>query len=149
VFLCDLPALVDFSFCHNIYSLELMYLSGLRNCLGVANIHYLHIERCDGLISTEGLGKVTGKCILKNCWSLSTLQDLTNIPKVEIYSCNSVDDYSGLGDHELLLIRECPYFAELLTEYRNEQKHKELFSTIHHLFWCPTGDYSVEAQQIW
>jgi hypothetical protein len=60
VHLQDLPAITNFSFCQNIFSLELTDLSGLRNCQGIGNIHHLTIDGGDTFYTTKGLGKVTG-----------------------------------------------------------------------------------------
>jgi hypothetical protein len=143
--LFHLHALRDFSFCQNIYSLELSSLSGLRNCRGIGNIHRLTIVECNNLMSTEGLGKVTGSCILNNCPSLQFLNDLKDIPNAEIYSCSGVSDLNGLGNLESLLFNNCPIFETFLEEYRKEQKHKKIFSTIQHLY-----RYTPQTpQQIW
>jgi hypothetical protein len=131
--LSELQTLNEFSFCQNIYSLELVKLSLLESCQGIGNIHNLTIQWCYKFTSTEGLGKVTGRLVLKDCCSLQILKDLKNIPKVEIQTCYQVSDFSGLGNHEFLLVRYCPNFKILLEEYRNEQMHQDIFSTISNL----------------
>jgi hypothetical protein len=130
VCLSELQTLNEFSFCQKIYSLELVRLSLLKNCQGIGNIHNLTIQWCGKLTSTEGLGKVTGRLVLKDSCSLQILKDLKNIPKVEIQKCNEVSDFTGLGNHESLLVRGCRNFTIFFEEYRNEQKHQDIFSTI-------------------
>jgi hypothetical protein len=143
----DLPALTNFYFCQNIFSLELVDLSGLRNCQGIGNIHHLTIEGGYALYTTEGLGKVTGSCILKYCTFLQSFKDLKNIPTMEIRGCTSVNSITELGNHDSLLFESCPRFEKFLGEYQIENKHNELFSTIHHLF---RYDFPYHAKhQIW
>jgi hypothetical protein len=89
---------------------------------------------------------VTEMCVLMYCSSLTTLRDLKNIPKVEIHSCGAACDFSGLGNHESLLFRNCPILSKFVDEYLNEQRHKEIFSTIRHMYYSADCE---NTQQIW
>jgi hypothetical protein len=135
VVLGDLPALTDFIFCRNIYSLELTNLSGLKTCHGIGNIHELTIESCKSLISTVGIGRITGKLILTTCQSVTKLTGLNAIPKVSVVSCYDLLDFSGLGNHELVEIKACSHFKKFLEEYQTNQQHKELFSSTRQLIF--------------
>jgi hypothetical protein len=120
--LSDLPSVNDFSFCQSFFSLKLSNLPGLKNCRGIGNIHYLTIADCKNMISTDGLGKVTGKCVLTYYPSLQFLIDLKDIPSVEFYSCSAVSNLNGLGNHESLLFKNCLIFETFLV--KNIERNK-------------------------
>jgi hypothetical protein len=99
----------------------------------VGNIHHLEIHYCASLITTKGLGSITGSFFLGNCGSLTSLHGLQNIPEVSISSCLNIVDFSGLGHHKKLTVRWNSVFEEMLEEFQNEKKHSELFGSIEHL----------------
>jgi hypothetical protein len=124
------PALSNFSFCQNIYSLKLVGLSWLDNCQGIGNIHSLTIEHCPFITTTAGLGIVTGKIRLKSCGSLVTLEGLLNIPEVEISYCEKVHELTSIGNHNLFRVQYCPLLKKLFKKYQNNGKHAEIFNSI-------------------
>jgi hypothetical protein len=128
--LSNLPAFSNFTICQNIYSLELVGLSWLDNCQGIGNIHSLTIDQCNLIVTTAGLGTVTGKIVLKNCGSLVALEGLMNIPEVEIFGCEKVHKLTCIGNHKLLRVQCCPLFKKLYDEYQNDGKHAEIFDSI-------------------
>jgi hypothetical protein len=139
VSLSIVPCLADFSFCRNIYSLDLSRLLGLKSCAGISNIHHLVIYECKKLITMEGLGLVTGKIVLDTCPSLITLIHVKNIPEVHISRYDKIRNFNDLGNHELVQIQEADHFEKVLQAYQREGKHKELFSSIRSLFWASSS----------
>jgi hypothetical protein len=133
VCISDLPLLVNFSFCKNIFSLELSELPGLVNCHGIENVHELRIVRCDKLITTEGLVNITRKLSIAYC-SILYLSGVKGIPVLEVYYCSSFKDLDSLGNHEVVRIQGCPLFDPYVEEYQKEHKHEAVFTTIQHLF---------------
>jgi hypothetical protein len=146
--LSSLPVLFDFSFCRNIYSLDLSRLSGLKTCTGISNIHHLKLDECENLISTEGLGSVTGKIELQSCASLTSLTHVKNIREVHISFCKNIRNFNDLGNHELLQIQRSDRFEKLLEEYQREGQHNQLFSSIRSLFWISPTVFG-EPVRIW
>jgi hypothetical protein len=97
--------LKDYSCCENIYQLELFQLN-LRFCHGIKNIHHLKIKNCSFLTTTSGLLNISGSLLVEHCSAMMSLQDLKNIPVVEIHSDNQeITDFSGLGNHENLIAK--------------------------------------------
>jgi hypothetical protein len=147
VHLSNLPALADFLFCRNIYSLKLSDLSGLQNCTGISNIQELVIEFCDNFTTTDGLGIITRKLLIGDCSSLASFVGVKNIPTIETFSCPELFDFNGLGNNELVRIEGSPLFGIFLEEYQKEQSHEEVFSTIQHLFF--TASDQTRGKRIW
>jgi hypothetical protein len=58
---------------------------------------------------------------------LQSLKDLKNIPKVEIRGRSSINDITGIGNHESLLFGACLDFEKIVGEYQNEQSTKKYF----------------------
>jgi hypothetical protein len=81
------PSLNDFSFCKNICKVTLSVLDGLISCENIMNIHHLKIYYCRNLTSSKGLKNITGSVTFHSCETLSSINDLQNIPVVEIEYC--------------------------------------------------------------
>jgi hypothetical protein len=127
--------------CHHIYELKLINLLSLfPNCRGIKNIHNLTISNC-AITSTEGLEEITGSLTVEHCSGLKSLVDLKNIPDVNIDSCYSVNDISGLGNHQILHIGWNMLFSRCLAEFQKEKKHNEIFGSIQQLYF--------QNQKIW
>jgi hypothetical protein len=101
---CLLSRCIDFSFCRNIYELELFSLDMMTSCAEIMNIHFLTVKHCDNLTTSQGLRNITGSITFEFCDSLSLL-DVQKIPEVAILSCKDITDFSGLGNNDKLTIR--------------------------------------------
>jgi hypothetical protein len=75
-------SLKDFSFCKNIYKLNLSFLDGLISCENIMNIHHLEIYYCKNLTSSKGLKNITGSVTFQSCGALNSINNLQNIPVV-------------------------------------------------------------------
>jgi hypothetical protein len=118
----------DFSFCQNLYEVEVVSIELLVNLEGFHNISCLQITNCHCLVTTEGIGKILKRLILKNCFALTRLIGLQGIPIVLINDCLKIDDFTGLGNHDLLIVFKNDRFDELVEEYRTMNKHAKIFS---------------------
>jgi hypothetical protein len=104
VVLSALPQIQDFSYCRFIYRLGLTSLPTLTSCDGIMYIHDLVIASCNNLTTTKGLKYITGSVSILTCAALTSLADLQNIPEVNIDSCNQLVDFSGLKNHQTLIL---------------------------------------------
>jgi hypothetical protein len=139
-----------FLFCRNIYRLTLRKLPNLTSLQEIGNIHYLVIQNCANLTTTNGLGKISGSLTLDQCGNLTSLHGLQGIPKVFIENCDRIHDYSGLGNHQSLTVAGVPALEDLYQNYLEEgQKlhHSELFATIEH--WYHPSYTNGEQNKIW
>jgi hypothetical protein len=104
VVLSALPQIQDFSFCRFIYRLGLAGLPTLTSCDGITYIHDLVIASCNNLTTTKGLKYIIGSVSILTCAALTSLADLQNIPEVNIDSCDQLVDFSGLKNHQTLIL---------------------------------------------
>jgi hypothetical protein len=126
----DLPSMTDFTFCQNIYQVELLATETLVNLQGFNNISCLKIVSCFHLVTTEGIGKVFYRIILQDCPDLIRLVGLQGIPEVFIEDCDNIVDFTGLGNQELLGVTRSKEFSKLLREHtQNHLLHAHIFST--------------------
>jgi hypothetical protein len=107
----------------------------------ITKIHHLEIISCTDLMTTEGLGSVTGSLILSHCWNVTSLIGLENIPEVSVISCKNIVDFSGLGHHQKLTVCGNLTFKKVLKEFQKEGMHSELFDSIDHLYFDSKGSY--------
>jgi hypothetical protein len=135
----------------NIYHLVLQYctIESSGNLSLIDNIHHLEISNCTSLITTEGLGAVTGSLTLRNCANLASLVGLKNIPEVSITSCGQmISDFIGLGHHKKLTVRGNVHFEKMLKEFqKGQKKHSAFFETVEHLYFHSLGHLTPEC--IW
>jgi hypothetical protein len=146
VWLSSLNGLSVFTFCQNIYYLELTNLRELRSCDGIGNIQKLTLKKCTNLMCTKGLGVIIERINLLECPLLRDIDEVNDIPVVDILSSPNID-FHGLGNHHAVGVRGCPFFDKLLEEYQKEQKNGEIFKAIKQLHWNASG--SLPAVQIW
>jgi hypothetical protein len=116
-----------FTFCKNIYQVELSYLDGLVDCKGIMNIHHLKITSCYSFVSTEGLQNIAGSVTIKSCYSLGCLTGLRNVPEVTLNVCDRCD-FTGLGNHEKLTVH-----GYLTAFKRFLKENPNIFKTIRNL----------------
>jgi hypothetical protein len=134
---------------HHIYRLEL-YNFDITTLHGINNIHHL-VVHCPSLTTTDGLESVTGSLTLQ-CSTLLNLKDVKNIPIVRIINGQSINDISGLENHQEVHVCGAPYFdkrfnkAQRLWEFaRNVLDLKG--RSVQHFFHQATDQYHEE--QIW
>jgi hypothetical protein len=123
------PSLRVFTFCKNIYQIDLSNLNGLVDCKGIMNIHHLKITNCISLVSTEGLQNITGSVTIEACFNLKCLTSLRNVPEVKFYLFCKHGDFSGLGNHEKLTV----HGYDLTAFKRFQEKNPTIFKTIRNL----------------
>jgi hypothetical protein len=119
-----LSRLTDFSFCRNIYEVDLFGLHLITSCAEIMNIHFLKVRRCDNLTTSQGLRNITGSITFELCGSLVSLLDVQKIREVAILSCNCITDFSGLGNNEKLTIDGESHFETF------QKDHPEISDTI-------------------
>jgi hypothetical protein len=130
VCISNFRSLKDFSFCKNIYDLNLSDLNGLISCDNIMNIHHLKVIDCVNLKSSKGLKNITGSVVFMSCEALTSIINLENIPEVEIIDCEHITDFSGLGNHHKLTLRG----ADLLGVFQSFRKnHPKVMKTIEEL----------------
>jgi hypothetical protein len=136
VCLANLNQMSDFSFCRNIWQLALVQLPHLTNCHGISNIFRLAIKECNYLITTTGLLKIRLGLIIMDCGSLEVLNDVKNIPFVQIQSCPLVANFTGLGNHKLLEVNNMPFFKIIFEEYKKDPTtHQDILENIDKLYY--------------
>jgi hypothetical protein len=109
IHLSDL-SITDFSFCRNLYFLQLNDLPQLRNFSGIRNVGRLVVENCHNLITTEGLEEFIGRMDIRNCSSLTTVRGVKSITAVSIYRCPKFSEFEGIDNRENVIINMCPLF---------------------------------------
>jgi hypothetical protein len=125
-----LSSMNDFSFCQNIYEVEVSSMKQLYNLQGFNNISCLKIIGCHNLITTEGIGKILKTLTIAYCGKLTRLVGLQGIPEVFIQDCDNVIDFSGVGNHEMFAMSHA-VFDRLLDEYNQDiNQHAEIFGTV-------------------
>jgi hypothetical protein len=124
----------NFLFCKNIYQLELHNFSQLITCEGIQRIHHLKISICPNLMSTRGIGLISGSLSITACRSLAELVNLKNIPVVTLDMCPAMEKFEGLGNHDKLTVNTNPIFSGRFRRYQTHKSFKKLFDTIQQLF---------------
>jgi hypothetical protein len=126
----NLPSMKKFTFCENIYQVELTAMDALVNLKGFNNISSLKFFSCPNLITTKGIGTILKRLTFKDCTELIRLVGLQGIPEVFVQDCDSIVDFTGLGNHDLLAFSPNKEFSKLLKEHeKNKLQHSKIFST--------------------
>jgi hypothetical protein len=124
----------NFLFCKNIYQLELYNFSQLVTCEGIERIHHLKIGMCPNLMTTRGIGLISGSLTITACPSLAELVNLKNIPTVTLDICLAIENFEGLGNHDKLTVNKNSFFIDRFRRYQTHKSYKKLFETIQQLF---------------
>jgi hypothetical protein len=148
VYLSFALKLKDFSPFKNVYRLHLCKVK-IRNCSDICNVRVLIIRDCHLFIDTSGLTDVK---VLKiyDCSKLKMLINLKKIPVIEVKNCPKVEDYSGLGENQLVTLEETEQLETLYYEYQRNNLHSEIFGTIGKLERIRFGrcfNYTIETKE--
>ena len=88
----------------------------------LAGVQHLRLYRCGAFEDTSALGNLKS-FHLQECYKISKLVGLENVPNIRIEGCNELEDISCLGKQQSLIISKCKKLSRKLGKYEEMFAH--------------------------
>ncbi len=123
IYLGGLSKVTDFTPLRSVYKVSLGNCDSIVHGRDLASVQHLILYRCSAFDDTSALGNLKS-FYLKECWKISKLDGLENVPTIRIEGCNELEDISCLGKQQSLIILKCKKLS------RKRGKYEDMFAHI-------------------